>query len=174
MLLKNNLLAGSRKVIYGPHPVAEARRRADGPCDEFFRTCDSFRKIFPSCELGRDRGGVRATGSVRVFRSDPRRFKDADPPALIKEVQGLPSQMASFNKHGPGAQSGDDPRGLFHRSRIANPNTTEDLSLAKIRRDQRGMRQQLSDEGSYSVLVKKRGPMFADHDRIHHERKPEF
>jgi len=154
--------------------VSKPRGCTDGPRDKPLGGRDSTEKILALGKPGGNGGRIGAARPMGVLCPDPRGLKAVDPAILIKEIQGRSLQMTAFDKHGPRAKPGNDPRGFFHRFYVTDPETAQSFRFTKVGRNQCREREKPLNKSMHSIPRKKPRAMFADHDRIDDKRETEF
>ena len=77
--------------------------------------------------------------------------------------------MPPLHDHMPCPQVPDDPRRLLHVGKGRDPDPGEDLGLGDVRREDKGERNQLRDQGLLGLLADQRHPPLGHHHRIDDE-----
>ena len=132
--------------------LAEPEARTDRGGDEFLGPSHGVLEVAAAREVGGDRGGECASGSVRVA-AEARGFESHETAPIIKKIDRvlIRGEVAAFYDDGASAQLDESTRCLVKVGAHLDLHAGQQLSFGNIRRDDSRERHYSREERRFSA-----------------------
>jgi len=141
----------------------------DGARDVFLGSADRVRHPHAPGQVGRDGGGIGASGPVGVNRVVPKVGEPANLEAVEEKIQGSSLQVAALDHHGSRSEIQDPFGRLLHVLRAPYRHGCQAFGLLEVGSHHRGQRQKLMDEAFHGFGSQEAVSALGHHHRVHHQ-----
>ena len=151
--------------------AAETGIAGDRAMHESLRLFDRFRQRYAFGEISGYGGGVGTSGAVGVGRRNAGGGETVDAAFMKEKVERVAREMAAFDQDGVCAEAGKGSGRALHRGGGIDGEAAEGFGLREIRHEQRGVGDQVSEEGGGGVGGREVCAVFGQQDGIDNERE---